>query len=338
MSELTPEMMSADREVAVQQLMEMGFGRDQVVAALRRHGGNSEAALNELLLAVTAENPPPPPSLRQGLESLRLQDVPPLGADANADAAFAYLKSAVGDRDISSTVLAALLRLLRANASYAHLQLPAGDAALDEYASRMHSIADVNFDGNLSATEFRLFWRNLPTSTAASVLSDQYLAKMAAPAASFVFGSRGDWVGGLQQKLGGLVTRSVAVECMTNDGGLWAQEYEYITQQPAQSLRTGEYDAHGHEIILDEGHDGLTLADFQQLAAQRGAQLNLVEVAVVRMYSSRFYKPWSACSPTLQLYFSLPAPLSFGSFVSRIPSHYALLRSYLEHLAYPSDR
>ena len=251
-------------------------------------------------------------SLREEVESLRRRlaattmptaadaptvlAVPPLAANADSDTAFAYLHGALGNDDTSVPALAALLRLLRANASYAQLGLPADDTTLGEYACRMHALADVNFDGQLSRDEFSLFWRNLPTSTVQATLSESYTGRMVAPAASFVFGSREDWVGGLQRKLGRGVTRSVEDECQLNDNGAWADDYAYITQRRAEAAPTGEHDAHGHPIIFDEGHDGMSLADFRQLAIQRGAQLHLVEVAVLRMYSSSFYVPWSAWS------------------------------------------
>ena len=52
-------------------------------------------------------------------------------------------------------------------------------------------------------------------------------------------------------------------------------------------------DAHGKPIIFDEGHKGLKLQDFVEMARRRGVVLTLVEMGVVRMYTGELFRPWN---------------------------------------------
>ena len=136
---------------------------------------------------------------------------------------------------------------------------------------------------------------------ASSVLGARFGARFVATTKHFIFGSRKDWIGGLQQKLGTFVKRSIEAECMTNDGGAWKTRYEYIVKKAAKSeqRRQDGSDAHGEPIIFDEGHDGMRLEDFQRLAEARGAPLTLAETATLRMYTSdvRCRRPEPLCRP-----------------------------------------
>ena len=62
----------------------------------------------------------------------------------------------------------------------------------------------------------------------------------------------------------------------------WRTAYEYIVNEEAVP-----------DGAFDEGHGGMRLADFQELARQRGTRLTLVEVGVTRMYTQDFFEPWN---------------------------------------------
>ena len=148
-------------------------------------------------------------------------DLPPLPNGADAPTALEYILSACSVRNLTTPVLAALFKLLRGSTGYSSPQLPHDDAALLQYASRMHALADVNFDGTLNAQEFEILWRNLfePQNAGPAMLGAEFYSKMVAPAVTFVLGTREVWVNGLPHMLRGKVRRSVEVECTTNDGG-----------------------------------------------------------------------------------------------------------------------
>jgi hypothetical protein len=162
----------------------------------------------------------------------------------------------------------------------------------------MHMLGDVDRDDVLSEQEFERLWEWLQHSngrarlvskggTEHDVLDGRFGAKFVAPVDKFVFGSRAEWAGGLLRKLedGTLIKRSVESECTTHGSEL-KKEYEYIVKQPAKH----ESNSHGEK---DVGHGGLTLQDFHQLATELGAAFTLVEVAVLRMYTTLFYRPWN---------------------------------------------
>jgi hypothetical protein len=123
-------------------------------------------------------------------------------------------------------------------------------------SNRLCLLADVDNDGFLNEHEFALMWRHLPTCCTVNLLNERFGSRYTAPADLFIYGSREDWLGGLQTKLGALVRRSVEAECTTNDGGKWREQYHYFVSQPAKPTRRPEdgEDAHGVPIIFDEGH------------------------------------------------------------------------------------
>ena len=227
-----------------------------------------------------------------------LEAVSPLAAGADASEALAWLRAACSTDTVTVEAFKVLLLALRGNQGYSHLQLPTDDEDLFEYAARMHMLGDVDHDDLLSDGEFDRLWEWLRQGTARAhrvsvggtehgVLGKRFGAKFVAPANEFVFGSRADWMGGLLQKLdhGALIQRSVEEECTTHGSEL-KDEYDYIVKQSARHKTTehGEY---------DEGHDGLTLSDFHRRALDRGVELTRVEVAVLRMYTTIFFRPWN---------------------------------------------
>jgi hypothetical protein len=292
---VTPKLMGAELGAASTPELQIAALNEQV-AELQRRLANVSATVPKAdgILAV-----------KQGMAPLRK------GADAAA--ALAYATEACGTEIVVPSVAEALLTLLRDSSEHAHLGLPQKDDELCEYARRMFMLADVGRDGALDAREFALFWRHLPTSRASSVLGARFGARFVAGTKHFVFGSRKDWVGGLQQKLGTLVKRSLEAECMTNDGGAWKKRYEYIVKKAAKSEQRPQdgSDAHGEPITFDEGHDGKRLEDFRQLAEGRGALLTLAETAALRMYTADVRatprRRHADATPTPQI--SLPASL-----------------------------
>ena len=223
---------------------------------------------------------------------------PPLPAGATSAEALAWLRAACNRPTVNSEVFKMLLLSIRDNPAYLHLWLPRDDEDLFEYAARMHMLGDVDRDDMLSDTEFDRLWEWVQQGNARAhrvseggtehgVLGQRFGSKFVAPVDKFVFGSRADWEGGLLEKLehGALIKRSVEAEC-TSHGSELKDEYYYIVKQRAKHKTTphGEYDL---------GHDGLTLKDFLLRATERGATLTLVEVAVLRMYTTLFYRPWN---------------------------------------------
>lgn len=183
-------------------------------------------------------------------------DVERLVADADASAARRYALWALGKRTVDSTVLAGFFELLKANPDYSHLKLPVNESERTELAARLCMLADVDRDGVLDEVEFAMLWRHLPTTKLANVLSPRFGKRFTAPAYTFKFGTRDEWVGGLQQKLGPLVKRSIDKECTTNEGGKWRKAYEYIVKKRAKAEhRAGDgHDVHGNPVVFDEGH------------------------------------------------------------------------------------
>ena len=280
---ITPVLVSADLGSAANPEQEVAALRE-ALAAQRE----ANAALQQRLATASVQVP-------KVEDMLPIKDgTPPLPKNATAAAAQAHACEACGEKSVTSPVIVALLTLLRDNPHYKHLDLPQDDAKLlREFAGRMFMLADVDRDGVLSTREFALFWRHLPTSKAPSVLGERFGARYVSSSNEFVFGSREDWMGGLQQKLGAHVTRSAEVECTTNDGGVWKKSYEYFVHKPAkpEHRKSDGVDAHGEQIIFDEGHEGKKLADFQKMAEERGATLTLPETAMLRMYTADVRRP-----------------------------------------------
>lgn len=227
-----------------------------------------------------------------------MKTVPPLPAGGTSSEALAWLRAACNRSAVTPEVFKMLLLALRENLAYDHLGLPRDDEDLFEYAARMHMLGDIDRDDQLSDKEFDRLWAWMQQGNARAhrvseggtehgVLGQRFGSKFIAPVDKFVFGTRADWEGGLLEKLehGALIQRSVEAEC-TSHGKELKDEYNYIVKQRAKHRSTphGEYDL---------GHDGLTLKDFLQRAVKRGATLTLVEVAVLRMYTTLFYQPWN---------------------------------------------
>jgi hypothetical protein len=265
--------------------------------AERLHAAHSRIQELERQLA-SASTPKATPS------QVKKTDLTPLAHGANAQTARTFACKSCATNSLSAPVLVAFFTLLRDNPAYAALDLPAG-SALREFASRMHLLADVDLDGDLNDAEFELMWKQLPAVKATDVLGERFGAKFVTGLDTFVFGSREDWLGGLPQKLGTLIRRSVEVECTTNDGGRWKQLYEYIVKKSASPMHKAEdgNDAHGEPIVFDEGHKGMKLTDFQRLASERNTPLSLVETGVLRMYTTEFFTPWNNALRGLDLNF-----------------------------------
>ena len=223
-----------------------------------------------------------------------------LSTDSDAAEAWQYVRAVCGlndDQPVTKDVLAILLFLMRDTDVFTHLQLPAEDSKLIDYANRMHMLGDIDRDEVLDGREFELLWDWLKQTEARAshlsdgdevgVLGENYGAKFVSPSDKFVFGSRSEWEGGLLKLLehGELIRRSIEEECTTHGEEL-RDEYDYIVNQPAKSKTT----EHGS---YDTGHNGLTLHDFHKLALDRGAELSLIEVAILRMYTTIFFRPWN---------------------------------------------
>ena len=206
----------------------------------------------------------------------------PIDLHLSHDDAFAKLGGYQDAPVPTATASSAIARLAMLAQPFG-LGLPSVEVA-ENFTARMVQLADIDRDGFLSEREFQLMWKMLPISSERSLALQETKLKMSSDARSFVFGSREDWIGGMQRKLRGCVSRSVRMECTLNSGGKYRSAFEYITQQPAAECRRG-VDAFGEPILFDEGHDGMMLDDFVALAAERGAQLTRVEVGVLRMYT-----------------------------------------------------
>ena len=100
------------------------------------------------------------------------------------------------------------------------------DAATETFVERMLLLADIDRDGSLNAREFQMMWQMLPLSSAESLARMDETLKMSSDARAFVFGSREDWIGGMQRRLRGCVSRSVQMECTLNAGGKYRSAFE----------------------------------------------------------------------------------------------------------------
>ena len=69
--------------------------------------------------------------------------------------------------------------------------------------------------------------------------------------------------------------------------------YDYIAYKPAREQARNYTDAHGKSVVFEKGHDGWTLKQFTEQLHMKGVRLEEVEVAVLRMYTFEFYKPWN---------------------------------------------
>jgi hypothetical protein len=114
----------------------------------------------------------------------------------------------------------------------------------------------------------------------------------------FAFGGNDAFLGGL--KIPGFY-RSIETECLENDNGKWAREYEYVVNEPAKEIP----DRNMPSQIRDDGNEGKRLEDFCAHGIALKAELTPAEVATLRMYTGPFYAPWnralrlSTVDPTL---------------------------------------
>jgi hypothetical protein len=106
--------------------------------------------------------------------------------------------------------------------------------------------------------------------------------------------------GGNQQFMNGLsgylssadLKRSLRQECLENEGGKYAAEYNYVVHERAKEVITTD-PATGQTRIKEKGHDGWVLADFAASDKAREAKLTSSHLATLRMYSGCLYSPWN---------------------------------------------
>jgi hypothetical protein len=92
--------------------------------------------------------------------------------------------------------------------------------------------------------------------------------------------------------------RSIDEECRSNDSGKWLADYLYVVAQPA-CQSTVVHPATGQPKVRDTGHDGWVLANFAELEVAKSAALQVAHVAVIRMYTGPFYRPWNSALRSL---------------------------------------
>jgi hypothetical protein len=132
----------------------------------------------------------------------------------------------------------------------------------------------------------------------AEYLVELYTTKFVSNVALFSFGDVNDFKDGLKSKIPP-PHRSIAEECLTNDGGIWKEDYTYVVQHA--SVEEPQLDksgapvlyASGTVMIKDKGRAGMYLADYCKLEQVIKAKLTKVEVAMIRMYTGEFYRPWN---------------------------------------------
>ena len=108
-------------------------------------------------------------------------------------------------------------------------------------------------------------------------MNEKYKAsKFVIPSEEFVFGDENEYKDGLLKKINGLY-RSIEEECLTNDGGKWKDEFEYVLYKSAREIST---DPGLPQRIRDQGHNGMRLADFMAHPHSVEANLSEAEVAV----------------------------------------------------------
>ena len=104
----------------------------------------------------------------------------------------------------------------------------------------------------------------------------------------FEFVSRDYYIHGLTKKIQKF-SRSIEEECLQNDNGKWAEEYQYIVSEPAKE----KVSPNNNNRIRDKGHNGMTLKDFLDHTIAVEANLALSEVCVLRLYTGGFYQPFN---------------------------------------------
>lgn len=265
-----------------------GHRQEIMLMAEREANKRLQAQLNLANKRLAEVEAPPPKAEASITNAKKLQQ---LAQDADSATARACILAACSARDVTLPVLTALLTQLSKNAAFKiKIKLPDDEDEMKKFTARVFKLADIDRDAILNEREFALLWHNLFKLEMETILCERYNAKMVAPASTFKFGTRQEWITGLQQKLGHLITRSVEAECTTNDGGVWRKPYEYFVKERARpEHRPGDgNDVEGKPIIFDEGHEGWSLSDFHAIAQteKADARLNKVEVAILRMYTA----------------------------------------------------
>ena len=102
----------------------------------------------------------------------------------------------------------------------------------------------------------------------------------------FVFGDDKDYKDGLTNKIKQPLERSMRKECIENDNGEWSNEFDYVVNQVAGD------DGEGTRI-RDKGNYGKTLQTFAKHEIALKAGLTQAEVAALRLYTGKMFKPWN---------------------------------------------
>lgn len=127
--------------------------------------------------------------------------------------------------------------------------------------------------------------------------------KMVMDVRHFEFGSTEEFLDGMSGLTAGGLTRSMHEECRDNESGRWLDEFEYVVSAAAAedashlaSTRKflGKLSSGGQVIVRDQGHAGMTLADFCAHDRAIAAALSAAEVAALRLYSGPLFEPLNA--------------------------------------------
>lgn len=104
----------------------------------------------------------------------------------------------------------------------------------------------------------------------------------------FDFGNKSYYLHGLNTFIEKL-SRSIEEECLNNDNGIWAKEFNYIVHEAAVEKINPDND----NRIRDLGHGGMTISDFLNSPIAKEANLTIAEVCVLRLYTGSMYKPFN---------------------------------------------
>jgi hypothetical protein len=124
--------------------------------------------------------------------------------------------------------------------------------------------------------------------------------KLVMPSEELDFGETSAFMNGLSGMLEGGLRRSMAEEAKFNENGKWWEEYRYVAEREAEldvaDLPTtakflGQCSSSGERIVRDQGHTGLTLADFCRHEMAICAGLTPAEVCAIRLYTGPMYEP-----------------------------------------------
>ena len=174
--------------------------------------------------------------------------------------------------------------------------IPINPELLRQFAKRMFDVAAISgaTDETITQAEYELLRRHLPRAGAPPDLdkpsTDRFLFLMKE---EFLMQNRGKFVTGLASELLPHIQHTVEFECQNASESL-QRLYKYIVYQTAKEQLTDDVDAHGQPIIFDKGNAGLRLRDFtKRIHVLGGKDIVDVETAVLRMYTTEFYKPWN---------------------------------------------